>query len=132
MLSQYPTPAPQTDAIQATFHNEDARDFVISTDTGNLCFKITRKALREFEKEGLHAMDECLIELSERLTPANEPERRPDPLTLLSQIMMDSFNTADSQTMMICVLWLGHHYPAVCGLKKYNDMYEFSWDNPKV
>lgn len=132
MLYEYPLPEPGSDAIQAPFFGDDARTFVVSMDQGDMCFKITRKALREFECEGLHAMDDCLIKLGERLTPANEPNRRPDPLSLLSQIMMDGLNAADTQTMMICVLWLGHHYPAISGMRKHDGMYEFSWSEAKV
>jgi len=92
------------------------RIFTMSLDGAVVPLALTRKALQDFELQGLEAMDECLFLLSERITPANTPHIYPNPLDLVGQMMVDGANSGDTRKVMLCALWLGHHYPSLSGL----------------
>lgn len=90
--------------------------FTVSLNGVEIPLALTRKALQDFELQGLEVMDECLFQLSERLTPANAPHLCPNPLDLVGQMILDGANSGDTRKIMLCALWLGHHYPALSGL----------------
>ncbi len=92
------------------------RIFTLSLDDADVPLVLTRKAQLEFELQGLEAMDDCLFTLTERLTPANAPDMRPRPLDLVGQIMLDSAHSGDMRKLMLCALWVAHHYPSLSGL----------------
>jgi len=92
------------------------RIFTLSLDDANVPLVLTRKAQQEFELQGLEAMDDCLFTLTERLTPANAPNMRPQPLDLVGKMILDSAHSGDIRKLMLCALWVGHHYPSLSGL----------------
>lgn len=97
-------------------HETTGRIFTLSLDDANVPLVLTRKAQLEFELQGLETMDDCLLTLTERLTPANAPDMRPQPLDLMGKIMLDSAHSGDMRKLMLCALWIGHHYPSLSGL----------------
>jgi len=102
------------------------RIFTLSLDDANVPLVLTRKAQLEFELQGLEAMDNCLIMLTERLTPANAPNMRPQPLDLVGKMMLDSAHSGDMRKLMLCALWVGHHYPSLSGLNASGAIFSFT------
>jgi|GEM_PF-1815394 len=99
--------------------------FILSLDSADVPLVLTSKAKQEFEVQGLEAMDDCLMVLTDRLTPANAPDVRPLPLDLVGQMMLDSAHNGNMRKLMLCALWLGHHYPSVNGLTANGGAYSF-------
>ena len=97
-------------------HSPTDKFFTLSLDNADIPLVLTRKAQQEFELQGLEAMDECLMDLTDRLTPANEPTTRPLPLDLVGQMMFESAHSGNISKLMLCALWIGHHYPSLSGL----------------
>lgn len=106
-------------------HTAPDKTFTLSMDHAKVPLILTRKAQREFELQGLETMDECLMTLTERLTPANEPNLRPHPLDLMGQMMLDSAYSGNIRKLMLCTLWLGHHYPSLSGLIVHGAIHNF-------
>jgi len=92
------------------------KTFTMALDGVDVPLILTRKALLDFELQGLEVMDECLFKITERLTPANAPHLCPTPLDLMGEMMLDGANTGNIRKVMLCALWLGHHYPSISGL----------------
>ena len=90
---------------------------------------ITKQAFDDFERAGLAAMDETLFRLSERLTPANAPHMRPNPLDLVGQMMLDGFANGHTQKLMVCALWLAHHYRSLEGMNIQGPAFSFTWND---
>jgi len=90
--------------------------FTLSLNDANVPLVLTRKSQQEFELNGLEVMDDCLMTLTARLTPANEPDLVPQPLDLVGRMMIDSAHTGNMRKLMLCALWVGHHYPSLRGL----------------
>lgn len=89
---------------------------MLTIDSIKLPLVITQTALDDFERDGLAAMDDYLAHVTERLTPANAPELRPLPLDLVGKMLLDGVRNANTRKMIVCVLWLGHHYASLNGL----------------
>lgn len=90
--------------------------FMLTMDSVKLPLVVTQMALDDFEIDGLAAMDDLLARISDRHTPANAPELRPMPLDLVGQMMVDGMSSGNTRKVMVCALWLGHHYPSLNGL----------------
>ncbi|MCW8915963.1 MAG: hypothetical protein OQK24_08935 [Magnetovibrio sp.] len=130
-----PHPNNATDAEQGfeRLPQESSRTINVMLDGVNLKFCLTQKSLREFEDQGLFAMDEYLANLSARMTPSNTPHSdsapNPTPLNLLGQILLDGFADNNSRKVMLCLLWLGHHYPSINGFNKIDNKFNFNWND---
>ena len=111
-------------ALQKTASLPD-KIFSLSLDDATVPLVLTRKAQMEFELQGLEAMDEWLMTISDRLTPANEPALRPQPLDLVGQMMLDGAHSGNMRKLMLCALWVGHHYPSLSGLAAHGPTYNF-------
>ena len=105
--------------------NTPEKIFILSLDCAKVPLVLTRKALQEFELQGLEAMDDCLMALTDRLTPANEPTMRPQPLDLVGQMMFDGAHSGNIRKLMLCALWVGHHYPSLGGLTASGPTHNF-------
>jgi len=122
-------PASQAKPAETFGPSASRKIFTLSLDTATVPLVVTRDALRDFELQGLETMDEYLMQLTEHLTPANAPHLRPGPLDLVAQMVLDSANTGNMRKLMLCVLWLGHHYPSVSGLVGADATYTFITDD---
>lgn len=109
-------------AQQPTFN----RTFTLDLDSAKVPLIITQKALDDFECQGLPAMDDCLMHLTERLTPANAPEMRPKPLDLVGQMILDGVGEGNTHKVMLCALWLGHHYPSITQMTSHGAAFSFT------
>lgn len=92
------------------------RTFTITVEDQDIPLIVTKRAMDEFEVQGLAVMDDILIRLSERHTPSNAPERRPLPLDLIGQMILDGLSSGNMRKIMMCALWVGHHYPSLDGV----------------
>lgn len=108
------------------------RTFTLSSDGTEMPLVITQQALDEFELQGLATMDDCLIQLIERMTPANAPEMCPNPLDLIGQMLMDGIAKGNTRKIMLCALWLGHHYPSVTGMVSSGQTFAFLQRNTQT
>ncbi len=110
-------------------HHQDAlssQTFTVCRDGACTPLVITRNAKNDFENSGLEAMDEVLIALTERLTPANAPGRRPVPLDLVGRMLVDAVKTGNGDKLMLCALWMAHHYPSVTGMECSGPVFSFT------
>ncbi|MBL4613363.1 MAG: hypothetical protein JKY27_00600 [Magnetovibrio sp.] len=105
------------------------RNFMLTVASTKMPIRITQMALDDFEAQGLAAMDDYLMRMTERLTPANAPELRPNPLDLVGQMMVDGMANGNTRKIMVCTLWLGHHYPCVTGLISNGQTFGFTQTN---
>ena len=105
--------------------HEHEHTFTLSSDNGDVPLVITKRALDDFEMQGLRAMDEVLMRLSDRHTPSNAPDQRPAPLDLVGQMLVEGMHSDNMRKIMMCVLWLGHHYPAVDGFAAQGWKFQF-------
>lgn len=122
-----------TDTVHELTHhfNKPIKSFRMTVDGVDVTLCISRKSQCDFEEQGLFAMDDCMDKFSDRLTPANAPHLRPNPLELLGQMLSDGLSEDNSHKVMICLLWLGHHYPSINGFNKTGNQFSFAWDNEK-
>ena len=105
--------------------NAQDRTFTLSTETTELPLIVTQRALDDFCINGLEAMDECLITSSERMVPANDPQKRINPLDMVGRMMLDGAATGNTSKVVLCALWLTHHYPKFTGLMSNGNRFHF-------
>jgi len=106
--------------------NRRTRTFTLTMDTTKVPLIVTQKSLDDFEVQGLAVMDELLMQLTERMAPANEPATPPTPLNVVGRMLMDGATTGNAQKMILCVLWLAHHYPSIIGMNIHGYIFRFS------
>lgn len=101
------------------------RQFALSVDGARIPLVITNQALDDFILQSMPAMDEYLMRMTARLTPANDPDQRPSPLGLIGNMMLDGAKNGNTRKLVLCALWLAHHYPSVSGLTAQGQSYTF-------
>jgi len=130
--SNLPSAPTQRDSVRRDSDDRAPnKTFTLILDTSQVPLEISRKAQLEFELHTLETMDECLLDLSDHLTPANALHLRPNPLDMVGKMMIESANTGNTPKLMLCALWVGHHYPSLRSLN-VNDMVPTFTDTPPV
>ncbi len=99
--------------------------FTLSTDTTDIPLIVTQNALDDFRDGGLEAMDKYLLNICERFLPVNIPHKHVSQLGLVGQMMLEALSTDNSRKLMLCALWIAHHYPNVLGLVSSGDTFHF-------
>lgn len=99
--------------------------FTLSTETTDIPLIVTKMALDDFRTDGLEDMDEYLFKVYKRLLPLNIPHKHMSQLGLVGQIMLEALSMDNSRKLMLCALWVTHHYPSVLGLVSNGDTFHF-------
>ena len=87
--------------------------FTLTTETAEIPLVVTTEALADFREHGLDAMNEVLASMTARHGCGDAPHTR---RTLVAEMMLEGLDNDNTRKLILCALWLVHHFPDMTGL----------------